>query len=169
MRTGRCDDYGDADQRPIEALLLTHFEIDAARAGGRRWNHDLREDLAGLEHIFASRVGFGQYEELIQRDDALALGSNQLCARTKRYQRGRKVRRMHDVRRAAAENRVIAVEALSGVTGVATFLEANDVGIAKVPASRPLQEIAADRREIANLRRGRFPRRLRQRGVMRAD
>ncbi len=76
---------------------------------------------------------------------------------------------MHDVRRTAAENRVIAVEALGGVAGVATFFEADDVGIAKVPASRALQEIAADRCEITNLRRGGFTRRLRQRGEMRAD
>ena len=75
---------------------------------------------------------------------------------------------MHDERRSAAEDRVVAIESVYRVAEMAALLEAHDVGIAKIPASRTLQQIAADRPEVANLRRRRFAGRLGHRREARA-
>src|SRR5208282_6483924 len=52
---------------------------------------------------------------------------------------------------------------------VAALFEAIHVGIAKIPASRALQQIPADRAKIANLRRGRLAGGLGDRGEPGAD
>jgi hypothetical protein len=75
---------------------------------------------------------------------------------------------MHDERRPPAEDCVVAIEPAYRVADMTALLEAHDVGIAKVPASRPLQQIAADGAEVANLRRRRFASRLGERRETRA-
>ena len=170
LRARRTVDHDrDADQRPIEALLLARLQIMAAHARGRRRHDHFGNYFAGLQRIFALRIDTRQREELFQLDAALSGRADDRRARAHRNQRGREIRRMHDERRAAAENRVITIQPADRVAGVAALLQAIHVGIAKVPASRTLQNISADRAEVANLRRRRLARRLGNRGELRAD
>src|SRR5271169_2729220 len=76
---------------------------------------------------------------------------------------------MYDERRAAAEDRVVTVQAADRVAGVAALLQTQHVGIAKKPTSRALQEVSADGAEIANLGRRRLARSLGNRGELRAN
>src|SRR5271156_7111406 len=76
---------------------------------------------------------------------------------------------MYDERRPAAEDRVVTIQAADRVAGVAALLQAQHVGIAKIPASRALQEVPADGAEIANLRRRRLAGSLGNRGELRAN
>src|SRR5438874_7474271 len=76
---------------------------------------------------------------------------------------------MHGVARPAAEQRVIAVLAVAcGALGAA-LQPAVDACVAVVPAARPLQQVASDGGEVADLRAGRRGRRLRERAVALAD
>src|SRR5215472_2218055 len=63
---------------------------------------------------------------------------------------------MHDKTRAPAENRVKLVLARNGEARVSALLEADELFIAEVPATRPLIEIAAHGRLVPNLRRPNF-------------
>jgi len=82
-----------------------------------------------------------------------------------RQERGHDVRRVHRIAGPAAEDGVVAVLALARRAVLAAFEPAVDAGIAEVPAARPLQEIAAERREIADLQRGGERGGLGERGV----
>src|SRR5215472_10258386 len=60
---------------------------------------------------------------------------------------------------------MIAIESFGGVAFQPTLLQAIDLRMTKIPASRTLQQIARNRREIPDLRRGRSARGLCYRGV----
>ena len=68
-----------------------------------------------------------------------------------------------------AEQGMKLVLAIAGRAVAAALQPAGDVRAAEVPAARPLQEIAADRRHIAKLGRGRRRGRFRQRRIARPD
>ena len=60
---------------------------------------------------------------------------------------------------------LIAAQPLPGLR----LLQGNGSPTAKIGAARALQQIAADRRHVAELLRGRPPERLRERGIVRHD
>src|SRR6266849_1813747 len=146
------DHRRDAHERPVVALLFPRLEINAARAARRRGNYHLGQN-------------FARFEQLLARDRAFTRRTGEPDARVERHQRRGKIRRMHDKRRAAAEDRMVAVKSADRVTFVAALLEALDILIAEIPASRTLQQITAYGGEVSNLRRRRFFRSHRNRFV----
>src|ERR1035437_10301310 len=128
----------------------------AAHTRRGRGHYHFSDYLAGLERIFALRIDSRKREKSFELYRAPAGRANDRRARAHRDQRRRKIRRMHDVRWTATQNRVVTIEAGDRVALVAALLQAIHVGIAKIPASRALQELPADRAKIANLRRRRL-------------
>ena len=82
--------------------------------------------------------------------------------RVQRQQRGGRIRRMDDVAQLAADDRVVAIVTGDGVAEVAALLVAVEVLAAEEPAPRPLVDVAAQRAEVADQRRGDAQRGLRQ-------
>src|SRR5260370_19084921 len=76
---------------------------------------------------------------------------------------------MHNIRRPAAQYRMVPIQTAERVPLVAALLQEVHVGISEVPAPRTLQNISADGREVANLRRSRLARRVSNRGELRAQ
>src|SRR5689334_5479472 len=76
---------------------------------------------------------------------------------------------MYRVTGSAAEDRMIAVLALARRALGSAFEPARDARITVVPAARALQQVAADRSEVPNLRARRHGGRLRERAVAGVD
>jgi hypothetical protein len=74
---------------------------------------------------------------------------------------------MHNVRRPAAENRVVAVLAFDREASGAALLKAVELAVAEVPTPRSLAEVAAHRRPLANLRCGSLGSGVMQHSVLR--
>ena len=89
-------------------------------------------------------------------ESSFARRSGDFDLRAERHQRRRGIRRMDDVARPAAEDRVKTAIAGHRVANLPAFAQAGEVRRAKIPAERPLANIAGDRAGIANLRRRRF-------------
>ena len=98
--------------------------------------------------------------ELLQRDVLSAGGVGDDDTRVAGDERRRQVGRVHDERRSAAQDRVIAAVAQGGEADVTALLETRVQGRPVVPAARPLAQVAADRSDVADLRRADAPGRL---------
>src|SRR5205814_8186621 len=84
----------------------------------------------------------------------LARGARDRHSCSERQQHRREIRRMNDVRWTAADDRVVLVLALRGVTLRTTLLQADHFFETEIPAARALTQISTNGTEIANLRRG---------------
>ena len=98
-------------------------------------------------------------------DLALARGTDDAELRAERDRGHRQARRVDDVAGTAAEDRVVLVLAVHGEAARAALLQAVELLVAVVPAARTLVQVAADRADVADLRRADFFRRLRQSGI----
>jgi hypothetical protein len=82
----------------------------------------------------------------------------------------RHIRGVDDVAGATIQDgMVIAVVPLNGPARTPAFLQADNIPIAKVPAARPLAEVASDGAGMAQLWRGHLRRRLHQERVLRLN
>jgi hypothetical protein len=77
---------------------------------------------------------------------------------------------MHCVAWPRPEDRVMPIFAVARRTAIAALEPARNIGVAKIPAARPLQQVAANGGDVANLRACRDRGRLRERAqaVLRA-
>src|SRR4029450_12654841 len=122
-----------------------------SRSGWRK--RYLREHLVITQHVFPRSVDGRQREELRRRNRALPRGTADPKRRIERDQCRRGVRRVNDVTRTTAEDRVELVLAGRRKTGIATVFQAWEA-IAKVPAPGPLTDVPGKRGHISDLRRG---------------
>src|SRR6476620_5799618 len=76
---------------------------------------------------------------------------------------------MHDEARAASEDRVELVLACRGEALIAALLEADELLVAEVPATRALIQVAADSPLVPNLRCADFDRGERDCGIQLGD
>ena len=108
----------------------------------------------GLRTFSRSTSSRGPWKYWSNGDRALAAGSGDLRLGVQRQQRRRRIRRMDDVAQLAADDRVVAIVAGDGVAEVAALLVASEILAAEEPAARPLVDVAAQRAEVADQRRG---------------
>ena len=87
-------------------FAIHDFVIRAARSCARRRNQDLSQRFIVRKDVFARRVLLRQSKELRSRERALARRTHDSKFRVERQQRNSGVRRMHDVTRPSAKNRV---------------------------------------------------------------
>src|ERR1051326_6904172 len=156
------DDRRDAYDRVIPRLALADFVVESLAAGLRQRHLKLRDDVRRAENVLAPGVHLRRHKKFLQRDRLFSGRAGDLDLRVERDQRGREIRRVDDVARAAAEDRMIAVVAGDGIADLAALAQTDVARRAKVPAERPLAEIARDGAGVANLRRGGFAGRLRE-------
>src|SRR6185295_13878219 len=78
-------------------------------------------------------------------------------------------RRVDDRAEAVAEDRVVVVLAVLREAVASALLQAVEVGAAEIPAARALEEVAAERRRLADVRRRGMPRRVGERRIAPAD
>ena len=125
------------------------------------------DQIAGLEHAFPLGRVAGQAVKRLDRDLAPAGSALDLHDRVERDQRHAEIRRMGgDAGLAPAEHGVQSVLAVAGIaTRARLAFVAGAGGVVEIAASRPLQQIAADGRGIAQLRRGAGQQRLGDRGI----
>src|SRR5580693_4423081 len=113
------------------------------------------DDLAGLQHILALRRVAWQAMKLFQRNLPSPRFAFDLDHSVEGDQRDAKIRRM--CRNAAVAPSQYGVKPVLAAAGVAartgSALIAGTRDVVEVCATRPLQEIAADRRGVAQLRR----------------
>ena len=139
---------------------LTHLVIEAFAACLGIRNEDLGNDLARLENIFMLEIDLRQNEKLFQRDHSLTPRVGDPDLRVESDERRGGVRRMNDIARPRAENRMITAIARHGIADLPAFSETIETRRAKVPTERPLADVAADGAGVADLRRRRFRRRV---------
>ena len=125
------------------------------------------DQITGLEHAFPLGRVAGQTMKGLDRDLAPAGSALDLHDGVERDQRHAEIRRVGgDAGLAPAEHGVQSVLAVAGVAARARLaFVAGAGGVVEIPASRPLQQIAADGRGIAKLRRGAGQQRLGNRGI----
>ena len=177
-RRGRAEDHGsraanavrvdvenhsDVGDRPVERFQLALPPVSRADAWPRRWKDDRREDLAASK-AFSRRTSFAGGTK------------NASTAMTRRGPRGSPSSTFAP----SAINAVAAVDGCTiahpscpkiawywfsprkGETRCAAFARAVKMLRAEVPATRSLQQIAANRRDLAQLRARRVARRVRE-------
>ena len=123
-----------------------------------RGHVELEDQLSGLERGHAAVVLGRKPVEVGDRK----LARRRSHRRSERDQRRRHVGRMRRRAVAVPEDRVLAVLAGTGVAGVPAVQAARELE-APVPAASRLQEVAADRAHVAELRARREPARLAER------
>src|SRR6202048_3812069 len=119
------------------------------------WQPQGNDQIAGLEYAFPLGRIAGQAMKRLERNLAPAGSALDLHDGVEGGQRHAEIRRVGgDAGVAPAEH---GVQSILAVTGIATrarlALVAGAGGVVKIPASRPLPDIAADGRGIAKLRR----------------
>ena len=105
-------------------------------------------------------INLRQNEKLFQRDHSLGRRVGDPDLRVESDERRGGVRRMNDIARPRAENRMITAIARHGIADLPAFSETIETRRAKVPTERPLADVAADGADVADLRRRRFRRRV---------
>ena len=137
--------------------------------GARRRDLNFRQHFVVGQHVLARRVLLRQREEVARPARcARRPGPTMRNVASSATERRRRVRRMDDVARAAAEDRVELVFAGEREAGVAAVLEARET-VAEVPAPRPLADVAGERPDVADLRRRDALGRFGEHRVLRAD
>ena len=106
-----------------------------------------------MERDLARGLVLRANEEPLHGDFALTLRRHQFDLGAKRDQRRSQARGADEIRRTAAENRVIAIVAIRN-QALAVLHRQQAESLAVIPAARTLAEIAADRPHVANLRAG---------------
>ncbi len=142
--------------------------IRAARTGARRRNPNRRQHIFGPEDVFTGRILARQHEELGGRHEPLARRPDNAERCVERDQRRRRVRRMDNVARPAAEDRMELILSVGRKTGVPAVLEAGKI-IPEIPAPRALADIARQRADVPDLRRRDAAGRFRQNAVLLTD
>jgi hypothetical protein len=135
---------GDADERERPPLPVHRLQVDRPRRGG---NVDLEDQLARLER--------GRRAVVLGRQ-AVEVGDGELACRraerrVQREQRGGHVRRMRRGAEVVGEDRVLAVLAFARMAAVAAVQPARELE-PPVPAPCRLEEVAAERSHIPQLR-----------------
>src|ERR1700730_10333490 len=122
---------------------------------GFGWQPQGHDQVTGLEYGFSLRRIAGQTIEVLEGNLALAGSALDLHKSVERDQRHTEIRRMGgDAGLAPAEHGVQSVLAVAGIATRARFAFVAGAGdVVEISASRPLQQIAADGRGIAKLRR----------------
>ena len=148
---------GDRDQREGVARPVAHLAVGGMRRERQRRQLDRGDQLARLEHRLDVRVGrrAGGADRSAAR--ALAAGAAEVDDRVERRERHAHVRRVGgDAGRRGAEDRVDAVEAVDRVAALAraALVAARTFVVVEIGAAGALEEVAADRRHVADLRRG---------------
>src|SRR4051794_37227607 len=146
---------GDADLRERPPLAVHRLEVGACLDLRQL---DLEDELAVLERRRAPVALVRQPIELLDRE--LAPVRPQPGA--ERDERRRNVRGMRRGAEAVREDRVLAVLAVTGMAAVAAVQPAREVE-SPVPATGRLEEVAAERAHVPELRRRREPAGLAQR------
>ena len=152
----RRDDDGDGDQREFVGSPVAHLAVELPPRRRGRQDH-ARDHLARLEHGLDVRRLARQPVEVADRDAAgRSVGAEQLDLRVQHRHRDGHVGGMDgDARVARAEDRVNPVEAADRrAAGAGGPLVAARGRVVEVGAARALQQIAADRRLVAQLTRG---------------
>ena len=160
---------GDPGEREGPGLAVHRLEIAASRLLGVRRQPQLENQLVGQKHGLRAPLRQRSCEEIGELDRALAAAPMHPQRGVEREQRRGQVRGMHRVAGSTAQDGVIAILAIARGTVGTALQPAVDARVAVVPAARPLQQIAADRGEVANLGTRRQRRRLRERAVARGD
>ena len=150
---GEVEHDGDVGQRPVEGVLLALLEVRHARGRRQRRQQDRGQDLVRSEVVFPLQVPTRRDEEILEQDPAQgAVGIAEFDRRAQGHQHRRGGRRMDDRASAVVEDRVIRVLAVDRVAVAAALAQAAERGGAEVPAARPLQQVAAQGRDMADLR-----------------
>ena len=146
----------DGHQRERIGEPVADLEIGVVCRKSPRRQLDRGYELIRIEIGVALRRVAGEPVKVRERDDALAARTRHMDLRLQHGQRHAHVRRMHrDAGVARAEDRVHAVEAVDGRAAAARLaFVAGRRGVVEVGTARALQEIAADRRHVAQLLRG---------------
>ena len=122
-------------------------------AGTRRRQLYSGEHLVRRQNRFSRGILLRQNEEVAGRHHALTRGADDAELRVERDQRRSRVGRVDDVAGPAAEDRVESVLAHDRKARLAAILQARKP-IAEIPAPRTLADVAGQRSDVANLRRG---------------
>src|ERR1039457_506147 len=132
--------------------------------------HHKSQDFTWLQIVLTPNVLIRRQEKGLQRNDAPgSLRTDQFCLGIEGNQSCRHRGRVNDGAPVLAKDRVILVLADKREARLATLAQAVVMQRAEIPATRPLQQIAADCRYLADLRAGRLPRGLGQGTVAGTD
>ena len=155
---------GDGHQRKRIGQPVADLEVGVVRGKAARRQLDRRDQFVGAEVGVVLRRVAGQPVKVRERNLALAARAGHVNLRLQHGQRDAHVRRMHrDAGFARAEDGVHAVEAADGRAARAGLaFVAGRRNVVEVGAARALQEVAADRRHVAQLLRGAGQQRARQ-------
>ena len=166
----QVEHYRDVGDRPVERFHFAVLDVHRAdRLQLWRQQHG-GDDLARLEIVLALNVDLRQQKEVFQLH--LALGARLVGELEPGAERGERRRRgggMNDGAAVVVEDRVILVLAGEGEAGIAALARAMMGARAEIPAARPLQQVAADGGDVADLRAGGGAGRLGQGAIARAD
>ena len=117
------------------------------------------KNLTRPEIVFAMDILVRQQIEIFQKDFApLSLGIHQHDFGSQRHQCGRRGRRMHHGATVLIKNSVVLVLTAECKAALAAFADAIVLRRTEVPATRSLQQVAAERRHVADLRARRIAR-----------
>src|SRR5258707_7641672 len=95
---------------------------------------DLGNEIIVLEHILAPQISFGgQSEKLVERNDAFAVSTDDGNGGSQGYQHPRQIRRMHNIRRPPAKDRVVFIFSGRCKTFRASLLQTDCFFQAEVP------------------------------------
>src|SRR5579871_6869290 len=137
-------------QRPIQRFFLPDFVRRVLHAM-RGWHVDFRQDFVGQQRRFARHFILRTDEEFLRRDHALSGSRNQLHLRAERDRSRTQARRTDEIRRSAAEDRVIAIVAVRNQALAVLHGEQSEAAPV-IPATGTLAQVAADRSHVADLR-----------------
>ena len=149
---------GGGHEREGEGRALAKLEIARMRRKARRFARKTKRDdqVPRLERAFALRRVAGQAVKVLERNLAPTPSAFDLDNRVERDERHAEVRRMgRDAALAPADDRVQAVLAVERVAARARLTPvAGARHVIEIAAARPLHQVAADGRGVAELRRG---------------
>ena len=147
---------GDRDERELVGGAIAHLEIARARGISAVRHLDRDDQLAGVQLVLEVGRGARQPIEALDRQAPLSVRAAQDHDAIERHQCDREIRGVGgDAMVAGAKDGVATIDAVdggaarSGIALVASCIEAAEIG-----AAHALQEVAADRGHVAQLRRG---------------
>src|SRR5439155_13051129 len=135
----------------------------APRLGSRFGDHDPGDNLVRLQDRL--RDAPRSQEELLGRDASLAVRTRRRDLGAERDEGRRRIGWMRHDANAEVEDREVGLVVPGDREALAAApLEADELGVAKIPAPGPLTEVPANRPDLPDLGGRDEPRRLRQRG-----
>ena len=166
---GKRQATGDGDQR--EGVARAVADLAVFRTGDcirRRRQFDTGDQLARLQHGLHLRGGVRQDMKVRERHRSLAIGPAEMDHGIEHGERDAHVGRMRgDALIRRAQDGMMAIEPFACVAARARLplVAARSIDIVEIQAAGPLEDVAADRRHVADLRGGTGEQRTREHRV----